>query len=88
MKKIRLDLDALDVESFATRDTPEAERGTVHGQGVANPWFTLDGHDSCYGMCATHEYNDCGACTVGPSCEYYCLAQSVGCSSGPETELC
>jgi len=31
MEKIRLDLDELDVESFATEGAMETERGTVHG---------------------------------------------------------
>ena len=34
MKKIRLDLEALDVQSFATA-APEGARGTVHGAGTA-----------------------------------------------------
>lgn len=89
MEKIRLDLNALDVESFPTSDEGKAARGTVRGQESTGSYFTL-GHDSCYGGCDTREYDTCNeaSCTVGPSCEYFCTAQSVGCSSGPETELC
>lgn len=92
MKKIRLDLDALDVVSFETNGEAEGSRGTVHGQatreGGTNPYFTLDHHDSCYGMCQTYEYNTCGEPSVGPSCEYFCLAQTVGCYPPPETDFC
>lgn len=34
MKKIRLDLEALDVESFATAGLRDATRGTVRGAGT------------------------------------------------------
>lgn len=92
MNKIRLDLDTLDVTSFPTTDEREAPRGTVHGRdGITetetNPFFTLGGHDSCYGMCNTNEYGSCGEPSVGPSCENFCTAQSVGCYPA-ETETC
>ncbi|HYW11547.1 MAG TPA: hypothetical protein VE871_06300 [Longimicrobium sp.] len=89
MKKIHLDLDTLDVVSFSTTGTQESARGTVHGQNrTTDSFFTLGGHDSCYGMCNTMEYHTCGEPSVGPSCENYCTAQSVGCYPPEETELC
>jgi hypothetical protein len=91
MRKIRLDPETLDVLSFATADEQQSLRGTVHAESrltetETNPYFTLDGHDSCYGGCNTHEYNTCGEPSVGPSCDRYCQAQTVGCY--PETETC
>lgn len=92
MKKIQLNLDTLDVVSFETSGEQELLRGTVQGQSrltdtETNPFFTLDGHDSCYGMCGTMEYHTCGEPSVGPSCYNYCTAQSVGCYP-VETEAC
>lgn len=94
MKKIRLDLDSLDVLSFATEEKGNELRGTVHARVYTRmgdcETFTLGWHDSCYGMCNTHEYHTCAVAgpTVGPSCDYYCTALSVGCDPGAETELC
>jgi hypothetical protein len=83
MKKIRLNLEALDVVSFETDAEPGA-RGTVHGQGTRNPYYFTG--PSCYGDCQTWEYNTCGfyGPTEGPSCEELCGAASVGCTD-PET---
>jgi len=93
MKKLRLELEALDVVSFATDGEHAVPRGTVQGQGITETdqtgsFFTLGGHDSCYGMCNTNEYGTCGEPSVGPSCEAFCTAPSVGCYPPAETELC
>jgi hypothetical protein len=92
MKKLRLDLDDLDVVSFATRDEQAAVKGTIHGQDQiqTNSFFTLGGHDSCYGMCNTMEYDTCHEAgpTVGTSCDYFCTAPSIGCTPPAETEYC
>jgi hypothetical protein len=40
MKKIRLDLDELQVESLATESLPEPERGTVHAEEMSCPCGT------------------------------------------------
>jgi hypothetical protein len=50
MKKIRLDLDADNVESFPTAAAPEI-RGTVDGHlrsRVGDTWCITCGGDSCY----------------------------------------
>jgi len=93
MKKLRLELEALDVVSFATDGEHELPRGTVHGRESMYPtsgYFTLDGNDSCYGMCRTVEYHTCWESqpSVGPSCDYLCTAPSVGCYPPAETEFC
>jgi len=93
MKKIRLDLDSLDVLSFTTREEPDRTRGTVHGrvrtQMTDCSAWTLGWDDSCYGMCQTLEYPTCAESqpSVGPSCDYYC-APSVGCDLSAEPALC
>jgi hypothetical protein len=46
MKKLKLDLDALTVESFATAADELARRGTVRGQSGGT-----DVADSCYDTC-------------------------------------
>ena len=94
MKKLSLDLESLDVVSFATDDEQAALRGTVHGRETnafclpANP-FTIGYHDSCYGFCATDEYYTCHEAgpSVGPSCDYFCTEATVGCIPA-ETETC
>jgi hypothetical protein len=40
MKKISLDLEELDVESFPTESLPEARRGTVYAEEMSCPCGT------------------------------------------------
>jgi hypothetical protein len=87
MKKIRLDLDSLDVLSFDTEEEPDRTRGTVHARvrtymPDCSLW-TLGWDDSCNGACNTNEYPMCAETqpSVGPSCDYYC-APSVVCETG------
>lgn len=89
MKKIRLDLEALDVVSFTTDDEPGAPRGTVRAHVPPDSYFTLGGA-SCYGDCMTIEYATCQEAgpTVGPSCDYYCLAWTAGCYPLTEAPGC
>ena len=75
MRKIRLDLDALEVESFPTADG-DGERGTVLAQqsifqcSVADTCFgnpTCLGHATC--ACACSETDGVRICkSCGPSC--------------------
>ncbi|MBB4635553.1 pinensin family lanthipeptide [Longimicrobium terrae] len=68
MTKIRLNLDNLTVESFATAPDAEGERGTVRGQG----FYTEDIRTYCNGesysmpqrcLCRTNEPETCvGSC--------------------------
>lgn len=86
MRKLTLDLDLLDVQSFDPTPEAEAQRGTVHG------------HDSverpCTMMCPSH-YNEATTCQVtdlatcviscgscGPSCAvggYSCVTCDMAC---------
>jgi hypothetical protein len=54
MRKIRLDVDQLAVESFDTADGRGKQAGTVHGQ--SDEFTEFDGCNSQYSNCATCEY--------------------------------
>ena len=56
MKKIALDMDRLQVESFSTTDAERDARGTVHGH-----WSQMG---TCDGRVATCQYGG----TCGPGC--------------------
>ncbi|HEU0301251.1 MAG TPA: hypothetical protein VFR37_17435 [Longimicrobium sp.] len=56
MKKIRLDLEHLSVDSFATAEAGDADRGTVHGH-----WSQMG---TCDGRVATCQFGG----TCGPGC--------------------
>ena len=49
MKKLRLDLDRLEVETF-TLDAPPEERGTVHGMNHTREIYCTKG-DTCRTSC-------------------------------------
>ena len=70
MAKIRLELDALEVESFAT-ETPVGARGTVHGNRPPGP-TEYEGCETqgCEG--GGTDFMDCDA-TVHYSCYHTCL---------------
>ncbi|HEX6909711.1 MAG TPA: hypothetical protein VF142_04940 [Longimicrobium sp.] len=50
MKKLRLDLDGIRVETFATVDARLAERGTVHGLNHTREIYCTKG-DTCRTSC-------------------------------------
>lgn len=100
MKKLKPDLDELEVESFAT--TPgEVVKGTVHGYETAIPrvcygQYTVDYPLSCDGACNSYKctdeiscaYTGCGDCTNDHTCEgvYTCaMSQDATCYSCAET---
>lgn len=60
-KKVKLSLDSLQVESFATH-APSAPRGTVEGHMSfdASCGETWCGQFSCAGTCGQTEWGDCG----------------------------
>jgi hypothetical protein len=73
MRKVKLELDALAVESFETA-AGAPERGTVHAHGRSNEpcnsaWSC---HDTCY-FISCYE-SDCGYCldTYNESCDISC----------------
>jgi hypothetical protein len=50
MKKMRLELDRLEVETFATDEVRLAERGTVHGLNHTRELYCTKG-DTCRTSC-------------------------------------
>ncbi|WP_420125025.1 hypothetical protein [Longimicrobium sp.] len=76
MKKIRLDLDALSVETFSTTGGEAEARGTVkaHRPDYTQGW-DCQSIDICEtGDCATYAESECGTCaTLCATCyEYSC----------------
>lgn len=69
MRKLKLSLDALQVESFhATKE--EALRGTVPAHGLSEVYF-----ESCFGTCdnnCTQYYSCGGGCPTAISCDGTC----------------
>lgn len=60
MKKIRLQLDALNVSSFST-EKPMRGEGTVHGHASAYPCTVYDSCAATYCGCPSPSgYNTCG----------------------------
>jgi hypothetical protein len=65
--KVRLELDALRVVTFAPAAIEEAERGTVHGREQLSGGATCLGQLTC--GCACSATNGVAVCkTCGPSC--------------------
>lgn len=65
MRKLKLDVQNLRVESFAPVAAREAQGGTVHGHHHTR------GHDTCYFSCAL-------GCTVDVSCGDPCATTGTG----------
>lgn len=81
MRKLRLDMDALKVDSFETEKGDAAKRGTVHGRVDDGDGSALVG--SCQQTCqfgcpgALQGTYGCGGGTAGgASCAYSCQAQT------------
>jgi hypothetical protein len=94
MKKLKLDLDDLRVDSFDTTPAAAAgERGTVHGQypetyrGCNTDEETCD---SCFGSCGdTCGYSCNGTCgTCAESCNGTCNTCYTNCGSCPGQWSC
>jgi len=75
MYKLKLDVDALKVEEFATEDIEAKPRGTVHGRG--------SNYSNCAGICEPDTEGNCTDWSV-------CYKNDTGCGetcwcSGYET---
>lgn len=85
MSKLRLDLDALQVESFDTRPGASRPRGTVQGHGrdtdlaaCGDATFPVScWDDSCAGSCASCD-GSCVAGTCAASCNGTCAVSCNG----------
>jgi len=84
MRKLRLELDSLAVESFAPLDVP-GERGTVRGH-VSLYWEDCNPSDTCAGAgwpCDTSDQS-CGGTCYERTCHPGCGAASAGCGGGSD----
>jgi hypothetical protein len=82
MKRLKLDLDELVVESFKATDAPAGQRGTVKGHAKATTGCTV-GWDTCQTQAESCE----GTCIAASACDYF--SQCVGwCASQHETCSC
>lgn len=91
MRKLTLDLNALQVQSFATDEAGTLRFGTVHGR-QGKPTGQQDTECSAVDACASargcSEIAECRP-TEGTNCPSAALAcpSSRGCSKGPDCDL-
>lgn len=92
MKKIRLDLDSLKVESFVTSEGGSSADGTVFGMGntecdntCEGIGYTCDNGNQCGGMSGGCNYTAAGAltCTGGPGATALCGGGTYQCTVDP-----
>ncbi len=93
MSKLRLELDALKVESFGTPAGPGGAAGTVraHAGGridaeaeavaITTPPRTMD--PSCFETCKASCYGTCAASCLGT-----CYSCPIGCTDGCTARTC
>ena len=75
MRKLTLDLDSLDVQSFDPAPVPAVVRGTVRGHGSYNDCTGFQPYcPSMYDEAGTCHVSDLGTCnlTCGSTCAYTC----------------
>ncbi len=83
MKKLKLDLDQLEVQSFETTKQQDQGRGTVYGHGVLTCGCT-QGEETCAASCQSCQAT-CIECaytvfhTCLTACGETCLAPTCGC---------
>jgi hypothetical protein len=66
MRKMKLDVERLAVESFATRAGDTDARGTVHGNAATERFCSLQsGCNTCQLSCT-------GSCATGLNCQQVC----------------
>ena len=84
MRKLTLDLDALQIDSFEITDDAKARRGTVHGHvDYTNPVVCNTAVDCSFNSCYSNCQSNCGvtcidtcdvtcerSCHYGSSCGY------------------
>ncbi|HEU0013819.1 MAG TPA: hypothetical protein VFQ45_09050 [Longimicrobium sp.] len=79
MRKLKLDLEALEVESFAATSEAPAARGTVKGHYYTEPWTANEPSVCVDASCRWSYCNDlsclgCGSgtATLGETCNRTC----------------
>jgi hypothetical protein len=85
MKKLKLSLDALEVESFSV-EGPAPHKGTVPGQQIgSNDSMCFSCGPTCQGTCNSECGSCAGSCWPDPTCYATCAhtcEQSCGCYGG------
>lgn len=71
MRKLQLDVDALEVESFVTADAG-AEAGTVHGRAVSGGCLKTLYHNQCISLTGDLECQCADTAAVQHTCEALC----------------
>lgn len=95
MKKLRLHLEDLSVESFGTGPEP-AQRGTVHGRATARCNTNVSCNGTCHLQCGTYYCvptegtcdNICNPQTGGTSCAQPCVYTCDGAASCNAQNTC
>jgi hypothetical protein len=85
MPKMKLDLDALQIESFDTSET-DAERGTVRGHDASDRLTVCQ--ESCAGTCYTHCWGECGDGGTEHGPTVTTCTQILNCEVDPFTRSC
>jgi hypothetical protein len=82
MRKLKLDLDQLTVESFDTNAPDGPRRGTVRAFMPPTPFITCP--LTCADTCDTCDYSCGGTCDATCNCTgYTCCASCGGTCNGP-----
>jgi len=73
MRKLTLNLESIDVQSFDVTPAPAPERGTVRGHGSDQPDCTNYGTQcpsmyDAYTSCKVSDLGTCVACPTGYTC--------------------
>lgn len=72
MRKLKLDLDSLRVDSFETNDEEKVPRGTVRGHvDYTNPIVCDTAVDCSFNTCLSNCFTEC-AVTCYQTCEFTC----------------
>lgn len=91
MKKLKLNIDDLKVESFETNNNTEQKEGTINGFAINTKGngdsCSLTCHDTCL-TCEQHTcLNTCYETCAGASCDPTC-GISCDCYTWPDPAIC
>ncbi|MGD8778128.1 MAG: hypothetical protein PVH88_04125 [Ignavibacteria bacterium] len=80
MKKLKLNLEDLRVESFELNPGKEINKGTIHGNEQPTVVDDTCVEPSCDGTCYEDTCED--TCGVGPTCDYATCVNTAACGGG------
>lgn len=85
MKKMKLELHELQVESFEVLSSDLAA-STIRGYQIGDPMAQMADTETCKASCMTCGTDVCGTCGVSCSCEGTCGETCPGGACSPNTE--